>query len=128
MGLLGRMARRGTKTGGKSSYEEQVLRQSKLDAETLASMREQLRKIYNSVYAWWRLKPEQKAELDFMRDRGFFGGTPGRAPYMWIQEGTHNPKGASGAGIHPTQFISKALAEVENEVADAITRAISGVQ
>jgi hypothetical protein len=123
--LMDRMARRGTTAGGQASYSQQSLHQRGLDIKTVSSMKSQLHKIYSSVYAWWKLSSDQKKVLDQKRDQGMFGGTPGKAPYMWIQEGTMNPQGATRAGIKPTAFIENALAGCENSVADAIMGALS---
>jgi hypothetical protein len=125
MGLLGRMARRGTRTGGQASYAEQSLRQSKLDTATISSMKRQLAKMYASVYAWWRLTPQQKKMLDDKRESGMFGGEPGKAPYMWVQEGSINSAGAVRAGIHPTAFVENALSSSEGLVSDAIAGVLS---
>ena len=50
-----------------------------------------------------------------MRERGMFGGMSGKAPYMWVQDGS-TPGGAAGAskaGIKPTGFLEKALEQTD---------------
>jgi hypothetical protein len=80
-----------------------------------------------SIYAWWNLSKKQKKLLNEMRDNaGMFGGTPGRAPYFWIQEGTHNPAGAKGSGITPTHFVENTLNDIQESIADAIIAAFNG--
>lgn len=71
----------------------------------------------SSQLAWWMLSQKDKDTLQQMRGRGMFGGMPGKAPYMWVQEGstTGGAAGAAGAGITPTHFIEKALDALDVE-------------
>ena len=58
------------------------------------------------------LKVEEKKALQTAREGGMFGGMSGKAPYMWVQEGS-TPGGAAGAqaaGLRkPRLFIKNAL-------------------
>lgn len=68
-----------------------------------------------SQLAWWMLSQKNKDTLQQMRGRGMFGGMPGKAPYMWVQEGSTagGAAGAAGAGITPTHFIKNALESLD---------------
>jgi hypothetical protein len=67
-----------------------------------------------SQYAWWMMRQKEKDALQKARERGEFGGMVGKAPYMWIQEGSTagGARGAARAGLKRTRkFIAHALDE-----------------
>jgi len=61
-----------------------------------------------------------------MRQAGMFGGMPGRAPYMWVQEGSINPASAEAAAIEPTRFVENAIFAAEPRI-DAAIESILGL-
>ena len=83
----------------------------------------------SSEYAWWNLSKKRRAELNRMRQAGMFGGTPGRAPYFWVLEGTMNPEGAAKSGQtpnRPSHWLDKAIEDNVDFMANSIARAIGG--
>ena len=70
-----------------------------------------------SQLAWWMMSQKEKDALQKARERGQFGGIAGKAPYMWIQEGSTigGGTGAAKAGIKPKRFIEKSIDEGHQE-------------
>jgi len=80
-----------------------------------------------SRFAWWYLTDDQKRKLMVQRGTGMFGGTPGKAPYMWVQDGS-TPEGAAGAskaGVEPKHFLDKAVSAVD--LANIFAETIQGL-
>lgn len=84
------------------------------------------KKPFDKRFAWWYLSKRQKQQLRELRLAGEFGGTPGKAPYFWVQDGTtpEGLRGADEAGITPTGFMFDAESSFNAKWADVIDRVL----
>lgn len=78
----------------------------------------------NFVEAWWHLSLNERYLLAIGRALGAYGGTPGRAPYFWIQEGTFTtPLARRAIRGKQTYFVTRAVNRLDLEsIADNVLR------
>lgn len=77
-------------------------------------------------FAWWYLSKLQKRQLRALRQAGEFGGTPGEAPYFWVQEGSteQGRLSAYNANIKSTHFVAEAEDAFDANWANVIDRLV----
>jgi hypothetical protein len=64
---------------------------------------------------WWGLSHDHKRLLDEKRRTGQFGGSPGKAFYMWQQN-----EGNDLAGIKGTRFLERGIEQWRSKVPDIV--------
>lgn len=77
---------------------------------------------FDPSWAWWYLSRRQKQVLQQQRERGAFGGLPGRAPQWMIQE-----KGEPKAHVRQQRYILRSVLQLEREQGEIIRRYLAGV-